>query len=451
MKDLIYFVVGGDDEYVQLLEYCINTIRCYPENDKFDILVMCDEKYVKNVQHLPVTHIHITPNNQNKVYASMRKVEIFEFKDIDKYDKILFLDCDIVIIGSLVSIMNRIIDTEKLYALCDEICDWNSVYFSRADKPYTSDDIQYFKQHNMKPFNAGQFAFCNSPKMKEHFQNIKYEIEKYYDANIHFYEQGFMNEYFSTRRAVCYDFVDNNEFSKICSISCIQHILDKDYTQFRCINHFANFEFPYFQKLEFMKECHSYTIKTLYKPLQIDSRECFHQVLNLPNNANIMEIGVYKGDYAEYILDYLNPNKLTLIDSWEDTNIMSGDKDGNNVETINGSYLYQNVLNRFKNNENVLILRQPSYTVNMQESSVDMIYIDADHSYEGVKQDLNLALKWSKPGGWICGHDYSMNYAKAQNHYDFGVKKAVDEFCIKHGLRIQYLANDGCTSYAIRK
>lgn len=80
-----------------------------------------------------------------------------------------------------------------------------------------------------------------------------------------------------------------------------------------------------------------------------------------------------------------------------------------------------------------------------------MLYIDGDHSYEGVKNDLVLAIKWLKKGGCICGHDYCMNFAKTSNNYDFGVKKAVDEFCYEHGYFIAYLACDGCVSYAIRK
>ena len=69
----------------------------------------------------------------------------------------------------------------------------------------------------------------------------------------------------------------------------------------------------------------------------------------------------------------------------------------------------------------------------------------------GVK-DLEAAYSKVKSGGWIMGHDYEMNMSKAHTVYDCsGLKKAVDEFCTKYNLSIQYLGMDGCVSYAIKK
>jgi len=80
----------------------------------------------------------------------------------------------------------------------------------------------------------------------------------------------------------------------------------------------------------------------------------------------------------------------------------------------------------------------------------DVIYIDGDHSYQGVKRDLQLALKKVRPGGFICGHDYEMNMVRAKSCYDFGVKRAVDEFCKAEGFSICAKAIDGCVSFAIQ-
>jgi hypothetical protein len=78
-----------------------------------------------------------------------------------------------------------------------------------------------------------------------------------------------------------------------------------------------------------------------------------------------------------------------------------------------------------------------------------MIYIDGDHSYNGVKKDLMNAYNKIKDHGYIMGHDYEMNMEKARNTYDFGVKKAVDEFCITYKQEIVALALDGCVSFCI--
>ena len=51
---------------------------------------------------------------------------------------------------------------------------------------------------------------------------------------------------------------------------------------------------------------------------------------------------------------------------------------------------------------------------------VDVIYIDANHSYESVVNDINYWKPYLSPGGIISGHDY--------NNISWpGVVRAVDE------------------------
>lgn len=38
--------------------------------------------------------------------------------------------------------------------------------------------------------------------------------------------------------------------------------------------------------------------------------------------------------------------------------------------------------------------------------SVDIVFVDADHSYEGVREDIRLWQPKVAPGGWLGGHDY---------------------------------------------
>ena len=66
---------------------------------------------------------------------------------------------------------------------------------------------------------------------------------------------------------------------------------------------------------------------------------------------------------------------------------------------------------------------------NYTDDSLDFIYIDACHLYESVLWDIEHYIKKLKKGGFIGGHDYF-------NHPSFGVIKAVDEFCLKHGYQI---------------
>lgn len=63
----------------------------------------------------------------------------------------------------------------------------------------------------------------------------------------------------------------------------------------------------------------------------------------------------------------------------------------------------------------------------------DAIYVDGDHSLEGVRTDAELAWSRLKPGGVMFFDDY------ANADYP-GVRAAVDEFLERRGLELELLA-----------
>ena len=58
--------------------------------------------------------------------------------------------------------------------------------------------------------------------------------------------------------------------------------------------------------------------------------------------------------------------------------------------------------------------------VNFADESIDFVFIDADHSYESVKKDIEAWLPKIRKNGIISGHDYG-------NGNPSEVKQAVDE------------------------
>jgi hypothetical protein len=70
----------------------------------------------------------------------------------------------------------------------------------------------------------------------------------------------------------------------------------------------------------------------------------------------------------------------------------------------------------------IVPLRMPSTSAAriFEDNSIDFCFIDADHAYEAVKEDLHSWYPKIRPGGLIAGHDYG--------GADPGVKRAVDEF-----------------------
>jgi hypothetical protein len=57
------------------------------------------------------------------------------------------------------------------------------------------------------------------------------------------------------------------------------------------------------------------------------------------------------------------------------------------------------------------------------DGHLDWIYIDGDHTYDFVWQDLLLAERKIKPGGLIAGDDYG-----TPGWWEDGVTRAVDAF-----------------------
>ena len=99
---------------------------------------------------------------------------------------------------------------------------------------------------------------------------------------------------------------------------------------------------------------------------------------------------------------------------------------------------YENLINFYNDNPKIEIVRSfsnnPIYINRVLDNYFDVIFIDGDHSYEGVKEDLNNW--WSKCNTLFCGHDYMLKET-VWNGVRCGVKEAVDEFVEEHKSEIK--------------
>jgi len=66
----------------------------------------------------------------------------------------------------------------------------------------------------------------------------------------------------------------------------------------------------------------------------------------------------------------------------------------------------------------------------------DFGFLDACHLYETVREDLAAWYPKIKDGGIFAGHDYN---SKMDRKGEWGVKKAVDEFCKLHDYSPQVI------------
>lgn len=138
------------------------------------------------------------------------------------------------------------------------------------------------------------------------------------------------------------------------------------------------------------------------------------------------EIGVFRGDFSEFMLK-MDPSKLYLVDPW--VSIMDIPARWHAIDQGELDLIKQNVVNKFSSDNRVEIIEKYSIDAldDFEDSSFDWIYLDANHSYSFIQQDLENWWTKLKTGGTMCGNAYQDDDAQIRL-LDFGVIPAVDSF-----------------------
>ena len=141
------------------------------------------------------------------------------------------------------------------------------------------------------------------------------------------------------------------------------------------------------------------------------ARDRYDFWINLINSNGVRcfaEIGVFRGDFAEKLLrncDCLE--KYYMLDPWR--NLDEWDKPANtNNETF--ELLMQRSLEKtaFASDKRVVLRGKTTEVIdNIPDHSLDLAYIDGDHTLKGITIDLIRAFPKIKTGGFIGGDDFS--------------------------------------------
>jgi predicted O-methyltransferase YrrM len=144
------------------------------------------------------------------------------------------------------------------------------------------------------------------------------------------------------------------------------------------------------------------------------------------------------------MFNQINPSHMVLIDLFEGITY-SGDQNGKNKQYINLEDAYKTLKLYFKD-KNVNIYKGKSSEImkRLPNEYFDLIYVDADHSYEGTYIDLVLSYEKIKKNGIICGHDF--NFVLYPE-----VVKAVQHFLKNFNLKLDYTTRDILPTYGIIK
>jgi len=139
------------------------------------------------------------------------------------------------------------------------------------------------------------------------------------------------------------------------------------------------------------------------------------------------EIGTFDGYYAEVLLKNIPGLLLYCVDPWE---VYRGYRDHKFHRSM--ELAEQKARERLTPLGCQIVKKRSMDAVkDIADNSLDFVYIDANHKYEFVKEDIEAWTPKVRTGGIVSGHDYYIT--KAGNT---GVVNAVNEYVALHNYEL---------------
>jgi cephalosporin hydroxylase len=146
---------------------------------------------------------------------------------------------------------------------------------------------------------------------------------------------------------------------------------------------------------------------------------------SLSLTGEAVEVGVLKGEFSERLLSRWQGKLLHAVDAWRSlpgytdiANVSNEEHEANRVEAMKR-------LARFGSRCQIHRILSEEAASLFENGSLDFVYLDADHSFESVWQDLSVWYPKVRIGGILAGHDFLDGELPEGN---FGVESAVRMF-----------------------
>jgi len=194
-------------------------------------------------------------------------------------------------------------------------------------------------------------------------------------------------------------------------------------------------------------------------PIELDASR-FKELIALFRELNFKvgaEIGVAKGKYSKFLCRGIPNLKLYLIDSWRSY--------GEYVEhhDIEGQTILDNCYKEAKERlapYNCEFVRATSMDAvkTFEDKSLDFVFIDANHTFEYVVNDIAEWSKKVRPGGIVSGHDFWRSRQNTRIMPELNdpkeriklcqVKDAVESWTYANQIKPWFIVkNDNCPSW----
>lgn len=128
---------------------------------------------------------------------------------------------------------------------------------------------------------------------------------------------------------------------------------------------------------------------------------------SIPRGGVFVECGAWLGKSSNYLCNQRSDIRVVIVDHWL----------GSQGEITTNHKLAQetDIFQMFKQNMEGLryeAIRKSSReaSLDFEDGSLDVVFIDMGHTYEDVKEDIGLWLPKVKSGGILAGDDYTLDW-----------------------------------------
>ena len=186
MNKLIFITAFNNIGYVQMLSLLVKTLYYYGNIDNnTDILIYTSTKFkyiIENSKFYSNKIKFFVSDNKNDIDSACKaRLDLFDYEFINNYDKILYLDTDILIQKNINFIFD-LIEENKIYAI-KEGCIDNDYYDYMGGITLFKDEINNYTDKS--GFNSGVMLFNNCIEIKNLFQIIKQHMIENSSATFH--------------------------------------------------------------------------------------------------------------------------------------------------------------------------------------------------------------------------------------------------------------------------
>lgn len=157
------------------------------------------------------------------------------------------------------------------------------------------------------------------------------------------------------------------------------------------------------------------------------------------------EIGVYIGEFTHLLLRGNPQLMLYAVDAWEEHD------EYNELGGMDFDDLYARAHRRLAEEirkKRCVMIRKYSMDAleDVEDESLDFVYIDANHVAPFVQQDIEGWAKKVRKGGIVSGHDYI-----SQKSIDYDIIRATNEYTKKHGHKLFVLGSKEVKPRVVRE